>query len=810
MKKGVITDINAAVRTIKKAVEICEQKSGMKITQAYVGIAGEHIHSINTDGVVAVKGEHIAESDIERVIESAKAHKTGDKEILHILSQEYIVDEQDGVKDPVGMSGKRLKAKVHIIFGSATATTNLYQSCTNAGLDVTRVVVEPIASAASVLSKDERELGVVLLDIGGGTTDIVIYKNNSVIHTAVVPIGGNHITGDISIGLRTPRDEAANIKHTEGIALTRLIGAGETIRVTGIQNRPDRICERKMLGNIIEARMRELFELSYKEIIKHGYQSIIGAGVVLTGGSSLLKNADMLADEVFKMQSRIGTPNEISGLKELVASPIYATAVGLVKYGLDEYESSVELNTENRQRPEVQMQIHPVDNNANEALQETLKPRLCVIGVGGAGGNVVNRMINDGVGDVDYIAMNTDAADLRKSKAKSIVVLGKEITKGLGAGMKPEIGKNSAMEAEKEIKKHLEGVDMLFIAAGMGGGTGTGAAPVIAQWAMERNILTVAVVTTPFAFEGKKRMAIATEGIEELKKHIDTIMIIPNEKLFQLEQNKHRQLKLTEAFQVADDVLKNAISGLTNMINKVGDINVDFADVCTVMKRQGKAIISVGSANGEERGRKAAEQAISSPLIKDDQIGKATGVIINIIADPDLTLNQAQEASSVIEGAAENANVIWGVSHDSDLKDTVHVTIIATGFENYHYEIDRTKTLSIQNSTKVFEGHENTKISELNRNTPMPHSLNNTKAPEFQQDTKPQSVYQPHQSENELRPQPQPAPYSGGHKHVSNAIRVSEQDMQMIEDKPYVPDHYQQPDKSNYDIPAFIRRREQQ
>lgn len=319
-----------------------------------------------------------------------------------------------------------------------------------------------------------------------------------------------------------------------------------------------------------------------------------------------------------------------------------------------------------------------VDNFKSQPIHSGL-PTIKVIGVGGGGGNVVNRMVNDNIKGVQYLAANTDVMVLNSSKADIILPLGSKITKGLGAGMKPDVGKAAAEEDAESIRAALENTDMVFIAAGMGGGTGTGAAPIVAEIAKEMKLLTVGVITTPFRFEGSKRAKIAEEGIEEFKKHVDTLMVIPNDKLLEIASPK---TTMNEAFSIADDVLKQAISGITNLINLEGIINLDFADLKTVMSNKGRAIMGTGIANGENRGLEAAKKAISSPLLSDTPISGATGVIINIVADDQFSLLDAQAAADFIQSTADqDADVIFGLVTDTTKDNEVVITVIATGFE---------------------------------------------------------------------------------------------------------------------------------
>ncbi|MDT8445570.1 MAG: cell division protein FtsZ [bacterium] len=319
-------------------------------------------------------------------------------------------------------------------------------------------------------------------------------------------------------------------------------------------------------------------------------------------------------------------------------------------------------------------------DNFEAESTDTGLPVIKVIGVGGGGGNVVNRMVRDGIKKVQYVSANTDVMVLNSSLADITIPLGSQITKGLGAGMKPEVGQMAAEEATEQIQRILNDTDMVFIAAGMGGGTGTGAAPVIAELAKEKKILTVGVVTTPFSFEGSRRAKLAAKGIEELRKHVDTLMVIPNNKLLEIASQK---TTMNEAFEIADDVLKQAISGITNLVNLEGVINLDFADLKTVMSNKGRAIMGTGVGHGENRGLEAAKKAISSPLLSDKPISGATGVIINIVADDAFGLLDAQAAADFIQSTADqDADVIFGLVSDPTKEDEVVITVIATGFDS--------------------------------------------------------------------------------------------------------------------------------
>jgi len=337
LRKGVVVNIESTVESIKKAVEEAELMAGVDINSVYAGIAGGHIRSFNSRGVIAIKNREISATDIERVIDAAKAVAIPlDREVLHVLPQEFTVDDQDGIKEPLGMSGVRLEAEVHIITGAVTSAQNIVKSCNRAGLEVLDIVLEPLASSYSVLSSDEKELGVAVIDIGGGTTDIAIHMEGGIWHTAVLAIGGNHLTNDIAVGLRTPAGEAEKIKIKYGCALTSLVRDDETIEVPSVGGRPPRILSRQVLSEIIEPRVEEIFGLAHREILKAGMEERVASGVVITGGSAIMEGIPEAAERVMEFPARRGVPMNIGGLVDVVNSPMYATGVGLVLFGAQE------------------------------------------------------------------------------------------------------------------------------------------------------------------------------------------------------------------------------------------------------------------------------------------------------------------------------------------------------------------------------------------------------------------------------------------------------------------------------------------
>ncbi len=334
LRKGVVINIDSTVESITKAVEEAELMAGVEISTVYTGIAGGHIKSFNSTGIVAVKDKEITENDVQRVIDAAKAVAIPlDREVIHIIPQEYMINGQDGIRDPIGMSGLRLEAKVHIVTGAVSSAQNIIKCANKAGLNVAEICLEPIASAEAVLSQDEKELGVLLVDIGGGTSDIAIFKDGAIVHTGVLAIGGNHITNDIAVGLRTPQNEAEKIKIRHACAMSSMVKPDETIEVPGVGGRKPRVVSRRLLAEIVEPRVEEVFSLIQREVMKSGYQEVLSGGIVITGGATLLEGMPELAEFIFEMPVKRGLPQNIGGLRDVVNSPKFATAVGLLKYG---------------------------------------------------------------------------------------------------------------------------------------------------------------------------------------------------------------------------------------------------------------------------------------------------------------------------------------------------------------------------------------------------------------------------------------------------------------------------------------------
>jgi len=334
LRKGVVVNIESTVDSIQKAVEEAELMAGCEISSVYAGIAGGHITGFNSHGIIAIKGSEVTQTDVERVIDAARAVAIPmDREVIHVLPQEFIVDEQAGIQNPVGMAGVRLEVKIHIVTGAVTSAHNIVKCANRSGLDVCDIVLESLASGEAVMTEEEKELGAALLDLGGGTSDLAIFTGKNIRHTFVLSLGGNNITNDIAVGLRAPIGEAEKIKKKYGTCVSKNIGSEETIEVPGMGGREPKKLPRQILGEIIEPRMEEIFSLIDREIFRAGVENMITSGVVVTGGTALLEGITEVAESIFDLPTRLGRPRGIGGLVDVVNNPMYATGVGLVIYG---------------------------------------------------------------------------------------------------------------------------------------------------------------------------------------------------------------------------------------------------------------------------------------------------------------------------------------------------------------------------------------------------------------------------------------------------------------------------------------------
>ncbi|MDH5358475.1 MAG: cell division protein FtsA [Gammaproteobacteria bacterium] len=337
MKKGVVVNIESTVQSIQRAIEEAELMAGCQIHSVYAGIAGSHIRSLNSHGTVAIRDKEVTQGDVDRVLDAAKAvHFPGDQQLLHVLPQEYIIDNQEGIREPIGMSGVRLEAKVHLITGAVSAAQNISKCIERCGLSVDGIILEQMASSYSVLEQDERDLGVCLIDIGGGTTDIAVFIDGAIRHTAVIPIAGDQVTNDIAVALRTPTQYAEEIKMKYACALTQLAREDETIEVPSVGDRAPRQLARQTLAEVVEPRYEELLKLVQDELRRSGFEELLAAGIVLTGGSSKIEGVIELAEEVFHLPVRLGLPQHVGGLVDVVRNPIHATGVGLLLFGNEE------------------------------------------------------------------------------------------------------------------------------------------------------------------------------------------------------------------------------------------------------------------------------------------------------------------------------------------------------------------------------------------------------------------------------------------------------------------------------------------
>ncbi len=626
------------------------------------------------------------------------------------------------------MIGDELGADMHVVSSDSAAARNLMLAIERCHLDVEAMVATPYAAGLSALVDDEAEIGTALVDLGGGTTTIGVFAGGRLTHIDAVAVGGNHVTMDIARGLTIRLSDAERLKNLYGSCISSPSDERETISVAQVGEDGDHPIHmpKSHLVRIIRPRVEEILELVRDRLQAAGFGPEAGRRLVLTGGAAQLTGIPEAARRIVSNQVRVGRPLGIQGLPESAKSPAFSAAVGLLVYpqvagiehfeprrkammqstGTDGYMSPhgtmaprkflgvrvirrgaaakpknrrTEFRYAGRRRALFQSRGQTMTINLKAPELRELKPRIMVAGVGGAGGNAVNNMIVSGLVGVDFIVANTDAQALTASKADRIIQMGLQVTEGLGAGSQPEVGRAAAEEALEEIRDHLAGAHMVFVTAGMGGGTGTGAAPVIARMARDMGILTVGVVTKPFQFEGVRRMRVAESGINELQKAVDTLIVIPNQNLFRV---ANERTTFADAFAMADQVLYSGVACITDLMVKEGLINLDFADVRAIMREMGKAMMGTGEASGERRAILAAEAAIANPLLDEVSMKGARGLLISITGGNDLTLYEVDEAASRIrQEVDEDANIILGATFDQTLDGVVRVSVVATGID---------------------------------------------------------------------------------------------------------------------------------
>ena len=471
LKKGTVVNIESTVTAIQRSLEEAELMADVKIRDVITGIAGSHIKSFNSHGMVAIKDKEVSQYDIDRVIETARAVNIPmEQQVLHILEQEFIIDGQGGVRQPLGMSGMRLEVKVHIVTGAVSAAQNIMKCVRRCGLEVRDLMLQPLASADAVLLDDERDLGVCLVDIGGGTTDLAVFTEGAIKHTSVIPIAGDQITNDIAMALRTPTKDAEELKIRHGVALRQLASVNDMIEVPGVGDRGAREISRQTLAEVIEPRVEELYSLVQRELRSCGLEELLSSGIVITGGTSLMKGMVELGEEVFHMPVRVGLPQYSGALAEVVRNPRHSTGMGLLLAGLEQvkrdhhakitgtgfkdvlekmrnwfkgnFYGAVSRQAEAGNGRLACNRSHTQRRRQMIELLEAQSPEavIKVVGIGGCGGNAVDHMINNGVQGVEFITMNTDAQALKRNLARTTLQLGTGVTKGLGAGANPEVG----------------------------------------------------------------------------------------------------------------------------------------------------------------------------------------------------------------------------------------------------------------------------------------------------------------------------------------------------------------------------------
>ena len=697
--KGFVCDIDQAKVALLDSTSHAEALSDCKVTSATVGIPARYLlSSFNSTGVLEASQPYrrFTSADLRRAFVSAVSARTlGDNsEIIHVIPRSYAIDGNVRVANPIGFYGSRLQVETYIITADTTPVRNLKRCVRSIGVSIANLLPNVLASGEAVLTQDEKNVGIILADIGGGITEIAIFKDGGIVHISALPVAGHQFTTDISIGLGLPYDKAEQIVKRYGNP-TRTTSKGYVnVQVSGSAVE----VSLQDVNAIIRARMEELLRLIVLELPDNDY-GLTPAGLVITGGMANLPGIAELALPLLRLPVRIGRTQSVPELPRFDLAPEWTSMAGLLLLtskclqigirlpSMQAYNVTRSKNLQEARRPALERDKDVRDYEKKDELRKaegTMKTsyapsgsRIKVVGLGGSGCNVVTRMVREQIRGVEFIAMDSDAQHLAATEASIRIQLGEHVTRGLGAGGEHLVGQQATEENLEEVKQAVAEADMVFIVAGMGGGTGTGGIPIVAGIAKRSGVLTIAIVTKPFTFEGHQRSQVAEEGLLSLANEADAMLIVPNDRLLQLCDDN---TTVVDAFRLADDTLFLGVKAISEVVTVPGLINLDFADIKSIMTDAGPAWMSVGRASGQSRAVDAAEAAMASPLL-DVSIGEAKGVLFNITGGPSLTLFECNEAAQIISQAVNpEANIVFGVIFDPKMGSEIRITVIATGF----------------------------------------------------------------------------------------------------------------------------------
>ena len=600
------------------------------------------------------------------------------------------MDAQTGILNPVGMFGAKVEVDVHVVHGHGNRLKNSMAVVKGLQLEVEEVVFNGLASSLALLSNEQKELGSLVIDMGGGTTDYAVYCDGIIKHTGVLAVGGDHLSNDLAYGLKVPLGRAEQLKLDHASALMQPEAKGRTIELPGQLGLPFKTVNLEHLHRITSLRLEEIFELIEREISPLGWLERLRAGVFLCGGGARIPHIQSLAESIFQLPAFPGKTNSISGLKSALDQPEFATAIGLVRFG------SLQQKRKKQRRPRRRLQANagrdvqkvtmttplettagaPVEKSGEAALRKTISIKVC--GVGGAGCNAAGFIAQTKFDSVGFLLLNTDAQALAASPLPDKWVLGRQRTRGLGTGGDPEQGRAAAEDDAARLASFCAGADIIFILAGLGGGTGTGAAPVLARVARESGALVLAMVTLPFDFEGARRQRQAGTGLQQLKAAADAVICLPNQKLFKmLDENT----SVLETFVIGHKLMADGLRGIWRLLTQTGLINVDFADLCSVTRgRHVASSFATAEAGGEKRGEQIIEKLLAHPLLDGGQVlNESDAVLVSLAGGPDLAMSEVNKIMEPLQRQCENAHFIFGAVIDEAFAGRLSVTLIASG-----------------------------------------------------------------------------------------------------------------------------------
>jgi cell division protein FtsA/cell division protein FtsZ len=671
VRKGEIVDAGQVEEDIRNAIVEAEQSADIEVRSVFLGVTGGHVRGFNNRGVhpVVSADREITDEDVQDVVKTAKAiNLPPENHLIHAVRQHFLVDGQEGVPNPVGMHGARLEVDMHVVHGNLNRLRNALGVVRTMRIEVEEIVFNGLAASLALLNNEQKELGALVIDLGGGATEYVVYADGVIRHTGVLAVGGDHVTNDLAFGLKVSQGRAEALKLAHGGAWSDEPVKGQTISLPGEAGLPPRTVNLEHLRRIMSLRLEEVFQLIEQDVDRAGLLDHLRAGVFLCGGGAHIPHLEQLAGRVFHLPVAVGRTSSISGLKShragqvrLVPAPAAAAAA----------RPAPSRNPHPAVPPLIRRSAMTRETEAQPEAAVTVR----VFGIGGAGCRMIAALASGAAG-LRAAALHTDARALAGLALPETMLLGRAVTRGLSAGGDPERGKAAVEEAAGELEALCGDTPVVVILAGLGGGTGTGGAPALARIAKAAGALVLGVVSLPFDFEGARRRQQSLAGLEKLRAAADAVVCVPNQDLFKL---AGQRTTMVEGFEIINRLVGDAVQGLGRLLTRGGLLKVDFADLReAVAGGLMETALGAAEAAGPQRARDAAGQLLRHPFLQaGEALDEADTVLVSIVGGPDLTLTEVNEVMEPINRRCDGAQVLVGALTDPAFSDRLGVTLLA-------------------------------------------------------------------------------------------------------------------------------------